>query len=246
METKVCKSCGVESQLSEFRQDKNGYYRRKCKKCDLELRRLWKKNNPDKERQTRKSWIEKNPDYYKDYNKNWSNKNPDYFKELCKTQGEIERKKNWRLDNPEYNKKYREENKEILKESKSRYYQENKESVKERVKKYNSEKYRTDSLFKLITCIRGLIRNSIKRGGFTKNCKTEKILDCSFEQFKIHIEEQFKEGMSWENYGEWHLDHKRPVSWGESESEIYQLNHFTNFQPLWAKDNLVKGNRFES
>ena len=59
METKVCKSCGVESQLSEFRQDKNGYYRRKCKKCDLELRRLWKKNNPDKERQTRKSWIEK-------------------------------------------------------------------------------------------------------------------------------------------------------------------------------------------
>lgn len=45
----------------------------------------------------------------KDYNKNWSNKNPDYFKELCKTQGEIERKKNWRLDNPEYNKKYREE-----------------------------------------------------------------------------------------------------------------------------------------
>jgi hypothetical protein len=40
METKVCKSCGVESQLSEFRQDKNGYYRRKCKKCDLELRRL--------------------------------------------------------------------------------------------------------------------------------------------------------------------------------------------------------------
>jgi hypothetical protein len=35
-------------------------------------------------------------------------------------------------------------------------------------------------------------------------------------------------------------------NWGESESEIYQLNHFTNFQPLWAKDNLVKGNRFES
>ena len=47
-------------------------------------------------------------------------------------------------------------------------------------------------------------------------------------------------------YGDWHLDHKTPVSWGNNEEEIYKLNHYTNFQPLWEKDNLSKGNRLES
>lgn len=245
MESKVCKSCNEEKKFSDFRKDKE-YYRRRCKKCDLEFRRIWKSKNSDKEIQTRKSWISKNPDYYKEYNKNWSNKKPDYYKELSKRPDEIERNKNWRLDNPDYNKKYREENKDKLKEKSSDWYQENKESVKKRVKQYNFEKYKTNSLFKLIVSIRGLIRNSIKRGGFKKNCKTEKILDCSFKEFKLHVEEQFKEGMNWDNYGKWHLDHKKPVSWAESEVEIYQLNHYTNFQPLWAKENLTKGNRFES
>lgn len=246
METKVCKSCGEDKQVSNFRRIRNRYYRGKCKKCELKLLSIWKKKNSERERQTRKAWIEKNPDYYKEYNKNWLNKNPDYFKELCKTKDEIERKKNWRDNNKDYNQKYQEKNKDRLKEKRSEWYQKNKENVKERVRKYNSEKYRTDFLFKLTVSIRNLIRNSIKRGGFKKNCKTEEILDCSFESFKTYIEDQFKEDMNWENYGEWHLDHKIPVSWGKSESEIYKLNHYTNFQPLWAKDNLIKGNRFES
>ena len=42
--------------------------------------------------------------------------------------------------------------------------------------------------------------------------------------------------MSWENYGEWHLDHKTPVSWAETEEQVYELNKYTNFQPLWATD----------
>ena len=50
--------------------------------------------------------------------------------------------------------------------------------------------------------------------------------------------------MSWENYGEWHLDHKTPISWAKTEEEIYELNHYTNFQPLWEFDNLSKGNRW--
>jgi len=51
--------------------------------------------------------------------------------------------------------------------------------------------------------------------------------------------------MSWENHGEWHLDHKTPVSWGKSEFEVYELNHYTNFQPLWSYNNLSKGNRWK-
>jgi len=54
----------------------------------------------------------------------------------------------------------------------------------------------------------------------------------------------FIDEMSWENYGDWHLDHIIPSSWAENEEEIIKLNHYKNFQPLWAKDNLTKGNRW--
>ena len=52
--------------------------------------------------------------------------------------------------------------------------------------------------------------------------------------------------MSWDNHGKWHLDHKIPVSWGETEDRVIELNYYTNFQPLWASENLNKGNRFSN
>jgi hypothetical protein len=49
--------------------------------------------------------------------------------------------------------------------------------------------------------------------------------------------------MSWENYGEWHIDHIIPISSAKTNQEVYKLNHHTNFQPLWAEDNLRKSNK---
>jgi hypothetical protein len=51
--------------------------------------------------------------------------------------------------------------------------------------------------------------------------------------------------MSWENHGKWHLDHIKPISLAENEEDVYILNNYTNFQPLWAFDNLSKGNKYE-
>lgn len=82
--------------------------------------------------------------------------------------------------------------------------------------------------------------------GYTKNNKTEIILGISFNEFKLYIEEQFIEGMSWDNHGEWHLDHKIPLSWAKTKEEVYDLNRYTNFQPLWQFDNLSKGNRYSN
>ena len=61
-----------------------------------------------------------------------------------------------------------------------------------------------------------------------------------------HIESQFQEGMSWENYGKWHVDHIKPISLFNllDPTEREAANHFTNLQPLWAEDNLKKGSRF--
>ena len=78
---------------------------------------------------------------------------------------------------------------------------------------------------------------------YHKNSKTKEILGCSFEKFKVHLEKQFKDDMSWENQGKWHLDHIYPVSLAKDEEELIKLNHYTNFQPLWAFDNISKGNK---
>jgi hypothetical protein len=72
------------------------------------------------------------------------------------------------------------------------------------------------------------------------------ILGISYTNFKIYIENLFKDGMTWENYGKWHLDHKTPISWAKTEKEVIELNHYTNFQPMWAIENLSKGNRFKT
>jgi hypothetical protein len=84
---------------------------------------------------------------------------------------------------------------------------------------------------------------SIKGKGYTKKSKTSEYLGCTFNEFKTYIEEKFIENMSWENRMDWHLDHIYPISLAETEDELIKLNHYTNFQPLWAVDNLRKGNK---
>ena len=104
------------------------------------------------------------------------------------------------------------------------------------------EKRKNNPLHRLTDSIGNIIRCSLSRNGYTKKSKSVNILGCSYSEFKSYIESKFKDGMTWENYGEWHLDHIVPISWVKSENEIYTLNHYTNFQPLWAYDNLLKGN----
>jgi len=91
--------------------------------------------------------------------------------------------------------------------------------------------------------IGSLILISIKRQGYSKKSKTHEYLGCSFEEFKLYLEKQFTKGMTWENAGQWHLDHIYPVSLATDEEELIKLNHYTNFQPLWAIDNIIKGNK---
>lgn len=176
----------------------------------------------------------------------------------------------------EKNKNYNQENKDQISKQKKEYYLKNKEEISEKRKEYfqkikNDPEFKSkkrditrewrrenkdlvnqrikdkkinDPLYKLTDIIRTLIWISIKKKGFKKDSKTSQILGCTFEEFKIHIENQFQDGMTWENQGEWHLDHKIPISWADSEQKVYELNHYLNFQPLWKEDNLKKGNRW--
>ena len=68
---------------------------------------------------------------------------------------------------------------------------------------------------------------------------------CSVEELKIHLENQFTDGMNWDNQGKWHVDHIIPLKYGNPTlEETIERLHYTNTQPLWASDNIAKGNRF--
>jgi hypothetical protein len=184
-----------------------------------------------------------------EFNKNKTTK--DKLKHQCKSC-----EKDYRDKNKLKIKQYYQSNKHIISEKGKKYRLDNYEKIIERERNYDKNnrhirhKYKQnrraiDSLFKLSCNIRTLIGKSFIRNGFIKDSKTNNILGCTFEEFKVHLEKQFTKGMNWSNHGEWHLDHIYPVSLAKTEEEIIKLNHYTNFQPLWAEDNLRKGNRLD-
>ena len=78
-----------------------------------------------------------------------------------------------------------------------------------------------------------------------KDLHTVEYLRCTIAEFKAHIEKQFTEGMTWDNHGEWHIDHIIPIKYEKpTEEEGIKRLHWKNNQPLWASDNIAKGNRF--
>jgi hypothetical protein len=145
----------------------------------------------------------------------------------------------------EYKKKYKENNKEKVYLMRKKYYESNKIKIANYKKDWAEKKRKSDPIFKYKNNVRDLIRKSFKRvnNEFKKSTKTELILGCSLDEFRLYIELQFKKGMTLENHGLWHLDHIIPLASAQTEDEIIKLNHYTNFQPLWAKENLSKGDK---
>ena len=82
-----------------------------------------------------------------------------------------------------------------------------------------------------------------KSKSLKKPFKTEKLLGVDYLTAKIYIENQFKNGMNWDNYGEWHIDHIKPLSLAKNELDVIELCNYKNLQPLWALENIIKGNR---
>lgn len=128
-----------------------------------------------------------------------------------------------------------------------KYYLKNKSKINKRKTDYCKTKRQLDKTYKFKKNIRRLISLSFKRKGnnFSKKTKTTYILGCTIDEFKSYIQSKFIENMTFENHGlkGWHLDHIIPISSAKTKEDIIRLNHYTNFQPLWAEDNLKKGNK---
>jgi len=148
-------------------------------------------------------------------------------------------------------KKYEIENKEKISKSSKLYYEKNKEKIREYKKKWTqlnkeriNEKERERKKIPLIK-LKHIVRNRIlvyfKNKGYKKNTKTFDLIGCTAEELKKYIEKLFTDGMCWEKMGkEIHIDHIIPLSSAKTEEELYKLCHYSNLQPLWAKDNLSK------
>lgn len=147
---------------------------------------------------------------------------------------ELRRFKEYRINNPEKRKK-----------TVKNYYENNKKIINKKQGKLNKKYYQNNVLYRIIVIQRGRIREILKIKNKEKKIKTIDIVGCSPEFLKEHLEKQFKDGMTWENYGfyGWHIDHIIPLSSAKTEEEVYKLCHYTNLQPLWAEDNLKKGSK---
>ena len=83
---------------------------------------------------------------------------------------------------------------------------------------------------------------SQKRNIYNKPTNTNKILGADYETIKYYMENKFNDGMNWGNHGKWHIDHITPLA-SAKKNELIKLCHYTNLQPLWAKDNMIKSEK---
>jgi membrane protein involved in colicin uptake len=212
--------------------EKGKQYRQANKKAIAEWKKQYQQSNKEAIAEKKKQWQQANKKAIKQYQQ--SNK------EAIAEKGKQYRQAN-KKDIAEKKKQYREANKEVLAEKKKQYREANKKAIN---KRFNN-RLKTDPIFKFKHNVRTLIYQSFKRGNnnFRKNTKTEQILGCTIEEFRKYIQAKFKKGMSFDNHGQWHLDHIVPLSIAATEEEIIKLNHYTNFQPLWAEENLSKSDK---
>lgn len=210
---KQCRICKKYKSVNQFhkKKDTKDGYRNECKSCIKKIQENYKKDPDFKKRQ-------------KQYNKEryWNNR-----------EKELQRKKEFYWNNREkilnYKKSHRE--KEEIKEKIKQYKLNNKEKISIIQKNYRNNNPH-------IIAWRRLLKRTLNYFGTKKSRKTINELGYSPEELKNHIEKLFEKGMSWENWGEWHIDHIKPLSSFDENTSPNVVNSLKNLQPLWKKDNL--------
>lgn len=172
--------------------------------------------------------------YYREYNKR--------NREIRAAQFKVYREKNLNAIKAKqaiYNKNTRDKKSAYNKEYRRRTL------VARRAYATNYEKNRkaADVNYKLARLLRDRVRKALKHN--LKSGSAVQSLGCSIDEFRSYLEAKFQSGMGWENHGlhGWHLDHIRPLSSFNltDRAQFMQACHYSNLQPLWAKDNFRKG-----
>lgn len=141
--------------------------------------------------------------------------------------------------------KWSKENRDKLRNYHSEWREKNREKLNEYKRNYEKTKKDTDPLYRLACYTRTAIYTCLKERNMDKYSNTFDLLPYTLEELIEHLEKQFSKGMSWDNYGEWHVDHIKPMSSYNIENpiEFDECWSLSNLQPLWGKDNLIKNNK---
>ena len=138
---------------------------------------------------------------------------------------------------------YHKENPEVGQKARRDWNKRNKKKMRLYRAEWKKRKYNNDSLYKLNCLIRSNCTRLSSLVKQQKELRSLEYLGCTIEEFKTHIESLWLDGMTWENHGDWHIDHKIPLDYFvKNEDDPWKANHYSNLQPLWAEENLRKGN----
>lgn len=213
----TCRTCGERKPREAFYaklSSKLGI-RNECKQCQCLRSKIWKSKNHDKKRESDRKWKEQN-------------------------RGRLAI---WRQQNPHINQKSAKTRRRRLNEDEEyhrHYYQ-------MRSKRHN-ERMKTDVQYKIRGQLRSRFKKVLRKARISKTNHVLTLLGLSLDNFTKYIESQFKPGMTWKNHDlkGWHLDHIRPLASFDltKEEDQRQAFHYTNYQPLWASENLSKGAKF--
>jgi hypothetical protein len=219
--SKLCNNCGETKPLNEYykhKTNKDGH-EGKCKNCARLANAQYYKNNKERILVNSKDYAIVNSDKIKDYKKHYASNNRDKILN--------------------YQRQYSIDNKEELTEKRKQYYQDHKPQRR----LYDNKKYKEDIFHRLRCNMTSMLTTAFNNKGFKKGGRTEEIFGCDYKTLYKHLEDQFVDGMNWGNKGYygWHTDHKIPLATAVTEEDVVRLCHYSNLQPLWAKDNLSKG-----
>jgi len=224
------------------RRAKAARYREKYRDKYNAASRLYRKNNPDiaKASDARRHQKRQKEGWYKAYRSS-----PQIREKVTASN------KRWRIANPDYSKsaKRKEYERDWLARNRLRKSQstkidriKNPEKYRDRNRTYRLHKLATDPVFKLRTIARKRIWTCFRYKGHKKKLRTHELLGCTVAFFRNYIESLFSEGMTWDNHGDWHIDHIQPCCTFDLRliAEQKKCFHYTNCQPLWRDAHLKK------
>lgn len=231
---KICSRCKIEKELSEFcksKKSKDGLYCH-CKDCCHELGRIYREKHPDRVVKRHKKYYNEHREEIREYSKIYQENNKEKIREYRKLYLENNKEKEVKR-----HEKYRDEHREEIRERNREY----RRTHKKQRNLFRQQKRKTNIEYKIKCNLRYRIWSAIKIN--YKHASTEKLTGCSIKELKNYLELKFKDDMTWENYGKWHIDHIKPCDSFDlsKESEQQTCFHYSNLQPLWALDNLKKG-----
>ena len=232
---KKCTKCDTNKDLSDFnktKRNKDGYHTI-CKVCTKENKKKFYLDNKINLSRKAKNHYNDNKDVIKERVIKYYNDNKNIINEK--------------------NKKYREDNPEKIKQQKREEYLRNRVNYLEYQKKYRENNPEKVNKLKRdwnkrnphVVAWRSTLKSVLKRMNKVKDKNTIDILGYSPLELKEHIETLFTDGMNWDNYGEWHVDHIIPVSSFDKDVLTSVVNALSNLQPLWATTREINGVIYE-